>query len=220
MSITSCAGRPAEGGHADHRPAGGHVRRLRGARRADRAAVAPARAPWCAPRCWPPRSACTASSPPAGPSPGRWAAPRATTTCRSPVRPVPLRRRVRADRGGQRRTLAAVLAGFDIDPATPEFATNEQRVTNRERLIQFRTRDFHHKPGRDDRRTRKADQAPSVGVLSSVGPARTIHVRCSGGSCRAATDTPDPGDRQQPVIGKSRLGDPEFSRHLRWNTYC
>ena len=36
-------------------------------------------------------------------------------------------------------------------------------------------------------------------VLSSVGAARTIHVRCSRGSCRAATDTPDPGDRQQAL---------------------
>ncbi len=87
-------------------------------------------------------------------------------------------------------------AGFGIDPATPEFAGNGQRVANRERLIQFRTRDFHHKPGRDDRRTRKADQAPSVGVLSSVDPARTIRVRCSRRSRRAATDTLDPGDHQ------------------------
>jgi formyl-CoA transferase len=35
-------------------------------------------------------------------------------------------------------------AGFDIDPATPGFATNEQRVTNRERLIELVEGVFAH----------------------------------------------------------------------------
>ena len=77
------ARRPAARRRADLRPARRDVRRLRRARRAARAGPHRRRARSCAPRCWPPPSACTPSRAPGGPSPARSAGRRATTTPRS-----------------------------------------------------------------------------------------------------------------------------------------
>ena len=51
-----------------------------------------------------------------------------------PLRAVPHRRRGGADRGRQRRALAAVLRGFHLDPDTPGMATNPDRVENRKQV--------------------------------------------------------------------------------------
>ena len=122
MSLTgSGPDDPQRVGRADRRPAGRHVRRLR--RRWPRcsSASAPARAPSCAPRCWPPIVGVHAFqgtrwtvAGEVGPRPGQ------PPPVDRAVRPVPLRRRVRADRGGQREDSGSGSApGSDIDPATP-----------------------------------------------------------------------------------------------------
>lgn len=51
------------------------------------------------------------------------------------VRAVPLRRRGRADRGGQRGLWHDVCAGFGLDPDTEGIATNPERAADRQRVI-------------------------------------------------------------------------------------
>ena len=85
MSLTgSGPDDPQKVGHADRRPAGRACTAPTACWPRCSSASAPARARWCAPRCWPRPSACTPSRAPAGPWPARSAAPRATTTRRSP----------------------------------------------------------------------------------------------------------------------------------------
>ena len=83
MSLTGPVRTTPARRRADRRPAGRHVRRLRGGGGAARARPHRRAAAWCAPRCWPRSSACTPSRAPATPSPARCPTARATTTRRS-----------------------------------------------------------------------------------------------------------------------------------------
>ena len=114
MSLTgSGPDDPQRVGRADRRPARRDVRRVRRRRRPQRAGPHRSRAAWSAPRCWPPSSGVHAFQG------TRWtvagevgAGRRATTTRRSPLRTVPLPRRLGADRRRERGTVADGCAGF------------------------------------------------------------------------------------------------------------
>ena len=119
------------------RPAGRDVRRLRRGRRAARAAPHRSRhrrADLAARRGR--RRARLPGHPVDGGRRGRPRAGQPPPLDRA-VRPVPLPRRLGADRGRQRGPVARFCAAFGLDPDAEGLATNRERVGNRERVIEL-----------------------------------------------------------------------------------
>ena len=201
MSLTgSGPGRPAAGRRPDRRPARRDVRRLRRGRGAARARAHRPGPASSAPPCSRPWSACTPSRAPAW-TVGREVAAgrRATTTPRS--RPYGLFRCrdgavqiARRQRGLWRRLCEA----FGLDPATPGFATNAERVA-RPRA--------RHRGGRG--RVRRLGRRGAAGALGRGGHPRRQGAHARRGLRLGPDAQPGPPRRRgAPPLGRVTLPGP------------